>query len=262
MVLGYFGKTPIPPDATIVKIAMDQLGLEPTVEHLDYLEKDPARGVAAAKTLLKAEHLPVNNENIFIVATCAEKGVTFLKGQGTIGVRKRSKGGPAMRVPPRLPSPLPPSAAHPPSARSASTATFIASCSTARTHWSTARCMTWKSANPANRHNPRPWCRACRTIQSRRHPVRPAPVAAAPKPPAPTAATKGVGQPLITQLPGLVLRIEKPVGSAVKVGDTVLIIESMKMDNAIVSSVSGTIAEVHVKQGDQVQAGQELALIR
>ena len=95
-------------------------------------------------------------------------------------------------------------------------------------------------------------------------PVRaaPAPVAAAPKPAAPTAATKGVGQPLITQLPGLVLRIEKPVGSAVKVGDTVLIIESMKMDNAIVSSVTGTIAEVHVKQGDQVQAGQELALIR
>jgi biotin carboxyl carrier protein len=34
------------------------------------------------------------------------------------------------------------------------------------------------------------------------------------------------------------------------------------MDNAIVSSVAGTIAEVHVKQGDQVQAGQELALIR
>jgi biotin carboxyl carrier protein len=74
--------------------------------------------------------------------------------------------------------------------------------------------------------------------------------------------TSEVGQPLITQLPGLVLRIEKPVGSVIKVGETVLVIESMKMDNAIVSSVNGTIAEIFVKQGDQVQAGQELAMIR
>jgi biotin carboxyl carrier protein len=67
---------------------------------------------------------------------------------------------------------------------------------------------------------------------------------------------------VITQLPGLVLRIEKQVGMPVKVGDTVLVIESMKMENAIVSSVTGTIAEIRVKQGDQVQAGQELAVIR
>ena len=71
-----------------------------------------------------------------------------------------------------------------------------------------------------------------------------------------------VGQPLTTQLPGLVLRIEKQVGTAVKVGETVLVIESMKMDNAIVSSVNGTVAEIYVKQGDQVQAGQEMAMIR
>jgi biotin carboxyl carrier protein len=70
------------------------------------------------------------------------------------------------------------------------------------------------------------------------------------------------GQPLVTQLPGLVLRIEKQVGSHVKVGETVVVIESMKMDNAIVSSVNGTIAAIYVKQGDQVQADQELALIR
>jgi biotin carboxyl carrier protein len=36
----------------------------------------------------------------------------------------------------------------------------------------------------------------------------------------------------------------------------------MKMDNAIVSSANGTIAAIYVKQGDQVQADQEMALIR
>ncbi len=67
---------------------------------------------------------------------------------------------------------------------------------------------------------------------------------------------------MITQLPGLVLRIEKNPGSQVKTGETVLVIESMKMENAIVSPVDGTVAEIQVKQGDQVQAGQSLAIVR
>lgn len=58
------------------------------------------------------------------------------------------------------------------------------------------------------------------------------------------------------------LRIEKTVGAHVRTGDTILVIESMKMENAIVASVDGTMAEIRVKQGDQVQAGQELAMIR
>jgi biotin carboxyl carrier protein len=48
----------------------------------------------------------------------------------------------------------------------------------------------------------------------------------------------------------------------VKAGDTVLVIESMKMENAIVSPVEGTVAEIQVKQGDQVQSGQSLAMVR
>ena len=51
-------------------------------------------------------------------------------------------------------------------------------------------------------------------------------------------------------------------GLDVKVGETVVVIESMKMDNNMVSAVNGTIAEIYVKLGDQVQAGQELAMIR
>jgi len=85
---------------------------------------------------------------------------------------------------------------------------------------------------------------------------------AAPEHHAQPQAPGGVGQPLATQLPGLVLRIEKPAGSPVKNGDTVLVIESMKMENAIVSPVDGSIAEIHVKQGDRVEAGQVLAMVR
>ncbi len=75
-------------------------------------------------------------------------------------------------------------------------------------------------------------------------------------------ATSDVGQPIITQLPGLVLRIEKQPGTPVKTGETIMVVESMKMENTMNSPVDGTVAEIHVKQGEQVQAGQVLAMIR
>ncbi|HLP76492.1 MAG TPA: acetyl-CoA carboxylase biotin carboxyl carrier protein subunit, partial [Candidatus Paceibacterota bacterium] len=85
---------------------------------------------------------------------------------------------------------------------------------------------------------------------------------AAAEAPAEPKAGGGVGQPLATQLPGLVLRVEKAPGTHVKTGDVILVIESMKMENAIVTPVDGTVADVQVKQGDQVQAGQVLAMIK
>ncbi len=92
MVLGYFGKTPVPPDPAIVAIAQEQLKLEPTTESpLAINDRNPEKGIAASKKMLQNEGLPVTDENIFIIASCAEKGVAFLKGQGTIGVRKEAK---------------------------------------------------------------------------------------------------------------------------------------------------------------------------
>jgi pyruvate carboxylase subunit B len=92
MVLGYFGKTPVDPDPAIVAIAKEQLGLEPTTESpLTINDRNPQKGIAACKKVLQEEGLPVTDENIFIIASCAEKGVAFLKGQGTIGVRKETK---------------------------------------------------------------------------------------------------------------------------------------------------------------------------
>jgi pyruvate carboxylase subunit B len=92
MVLGYFGKTPVTPDAEIVKIAQEQLGLEPTTEKVvDINDKDESLGVEAAKKMLKEENLDITDENIFIAAACQEKGIHFLKGEAEVNVRKVEK---------------------------------------------------------------------------------------------------------------------------------------------------------------------------
>ena len=89
MVLGYFGKTPAAPDPEVVKIAAGQLGLQPTSEMvIDINERDPKKGMAAARKMLEEAGLPASDENIFIAAACGEKGITFLKGEGKVSVRK------------------------------------------------------------------------------------------------------------------------------------------------------------------------------
>ncbi len=92
MVLGYFGKTPVPPDPEVVKIASNQLGLDPTDQPpLERNDADPEKGRGAAKKLLDAEGIEATDEHIFIVATCGDKGMDFLKGDAEIGVRKIEK---------------------------------------------------------------------------------------------------------------------------------------------------------------------------
>lgn len=96
MVLGYFGKTPVPADPEIVKLAAEQLGLEPTEKKvLEINDSDPKKGIGPAKDLLDAAGLEHTDENVFIAATCKEKGITFLKGEAKTGVRKIDKSKPA-----------------------------------------------------------------------------------------------------------------------------------------------------------------------
>jgi pyruvate carboxylase subunit B len=91
MVLGYFGKTPIDPDPEIVEIAAEQMGLEPTTELvIDINDRDETKGVESAKRRLEGAGLPITDENIFISATCKDKGIVFLKGEAKVGVRKNS----------------------------------------------------------------------------------------------------------------------------------------------------------------------------
>lgn len=91
MVLGYFGKTPCEPDAEVVRISSEQLNLQPTTEKVvDLNDKDTTKGIVQATKRLEDAGLPVNDENIFISATCKEKGIIFLQGKASVGVRKCS----------------------------------------------------------------------------------------------------------------------------------------------------------------------------
>jgi pyruvate carboxylase subunit B len=92
MVLGYFGKTPVEPDPEIVKIASEKLGLEPTTEKaIDLADKDEKKSVAYWTKRLEDEGIETSEENIFIAAACDEKGITFLKGEAEVNVRKISE---------------------------------------------------------------------------------------------------------------------------------------------------------------------------
>ena len=89
MVLGYFGKTPCEPDSEVVKIASEQLHLEPTTKTpLQINDENPNVGVEASKKRLVDNNIEVNDENIFISAACEDKGILFLEGKAHIGVRK------------------------------------------------------------------------------------------------------------------------------------------------------------------------------
>ena len=92
MVLGYFGKTPVAPDAEIVKLAAAQMEMEPTTEHaIDIADKDEKKSIAFWTKRLEDEGIETTEENIFIAAACDEKGIKFLKGEGEVNVRKLSE---------------------------------------------------------------------------------------------------------------------------------------------------------------------------
>lgn len=90
----------------------------------------------------------------------------------------------------------------------------------------------------------------------------PAPAAApAPAPaPAPVAAAPAGGANVTAPMPGTVLNVVAPVGTAVKAGDVILILEAMKMENDIVAPCDGTVASVAAK-GTSVNTDDVLATL-
>ncbi|NPA60203.1 MAG: biotin attachment protein [Epsilonproteobacteria bacterium] len=92
MVLGYFGKTPVAPDPEVVKIASEKLNLLPTTEKaLDLADADPSKTLQNWIDRLKEEDIEITEENIFIAAACQDKGISFLKGEGELNIRKISE---------------------------------------------------------------------------------------------------------------------------------------------------------------------------
>lgn len=91
-------------------------------------------------------------------------------------------------------------------------------------------------------------------------PVAAAPAAAAPAAAAP-AASLGAGKAVVAPLPGTVLQIKAAVGQAVKAGETVVIIEAMKMENEVVAPSDGKITSIVCQKGAAVQANDPLFTI-
>ncbi|NNK75803.1 MAG: acetyl-CoA carboxylase biotin carboxyl carrier protein subunit [Maribacter sp.] len=57
---------------------------------------------------------------------------------------------------------------------------------------------------------------------------------------------------IVAPIPGVVLSLDAAVGDVIKIGDRLLVLEAMKMENNIVSEKAGTITAVNVKVGQQV----------
>ena len=62
-------------------------------------------------------------------------------------------------------------------------------------------------------------------------------------------------------MPGTVLAVKAPVGTAVKAGDVVVVLEAMKMENDIVAPADGTVKQVLVSKGSTVNTDDVLAVL-
>ena len=98
----------------------------------------------------------------------------------------------------------------------------------------------------------------------------PAPAVSAPSPapsapaakPSPAAPAPAVdGSAIHAPMPGMIVRFDKNVGDAVSKGETIVVLEAMKMENALASPVDGTIKSINFKSGDSVPKGAVLCVI-
>ena len=80
------------------------------------------------------------------------------------------------------------------------------------------------------------------------------------KPKAPAAAA-GPGTAVKSPLPGTIMSINVNVGDAVKAGDTVCVLEAMKMENDIHCATSGTVKQILVGVGDAILEGTDIMII-
>ena len=222
MLLGYFGKTPCEPDPELVKWAQEKVGMEPTTEKVvDINEKDPEKGIEAAKKRLEEAGLPTTDENIFISAACkdgnVDKGIEFLLGKGKVSVNKTANKEAA------------------PAAQASSTGEYTV------------------KVNGKNYAVKLEGDKA--TVNGKSYDVN---VKAGIET---KAASSGGGEEVKAGLPGNVLRIEVSEGDEVAEGDVLLVVEAMKMETEIKSPKAGTVQSILVAQGDKVVSGQALVTL-
>ena len=228
MVLGYFGKTPVEPDAEIMRIASEQLKLAPTTRNpLDLNDENPAKGRNAALAALEANKLDNSDENIFIVATCGEKGIAFLKGEGRIGVRKGHKPVPEAKSP--------------------------AASSKMVVHVHGKEYTVELGSGQA-------------TINGKSVPysigAAPQEKTVAPQTAAATESSAEHFYEVHSKLPGTVIKFLVKPGDTVKATTPILVLEAMKMEIAVMAEHDGLLASFEVARNGQVQTSGIIAIIK
>ena len=88
-----------------------------------------------------------------------------------------------------------------------------------------------------------------------------APVAAPAAAPAPVAAPAGAGEAVAAPMPDTILKVNVAAGQAVKAGDTLCVLEAMKMENEIKAPKAGTVSAVAVQKGASVNTGDALVYL-
>jgi pyruvate carboxylase subunit B len=264
MVLGYFGKTPVPPDPEIVSLAARQLGLEPTTRSpREINDEDPAKGAEAAKRMLAEADVPITDENIFIAATCREKGIAFLRGEAKLNIRKvipKEKretialdrtgppaGGPAVPGGPAAPGGPQREITYRVTVDDR-TYTILIDGDTATIDGTTYGIEVRDEGvarGAAGSGSGRSAVRRKRSARAQ-HAVHAHHIA-------------HEGEIAITApMPGAIIRINVKPGDEVSGGDVLLALEAMKMETEITAPVSSTVSSIEVSPHDTVSAGQTL----
>ncbi len=218
MVLGYFGRTPAPPNPEIVKLASEQLGKPVFTDNpLDILEA----GIPKATKVLHDNNLPVTDENIFIIASCEQKGLDYLQGKAKVNVRKITDEEPAQDK--KKAKPATPAPQRPAGPRSYSIVV------NSRPYDVT---VTEKGE-----------LTAFKAVPPQEEPAEQA------------------GEPVEAPTPGNVIKILVEIDQPVKTGQPLLVLEAMKMESEVQAPSSGKVLDIHVQSGDMVQAGDMLLTI-
>lgn len=223
MVLGYFGKTPVTPSADIVELAAKQLNLEPTTAPaIDIADKDETKSIAYTKALLEKEGIEVTEENIFIAAACKEKGIAYLKGEGKVMVRKNSD-------------------TIKPATKSGSNQFSV----TVNGHNYNVEVADGfdnfkvKSITPAKPSQSTETKEEVKAVSS-----------------------TGASNEITATMSAGVFKILVNIGDSVKAGQTVVILEAMKMEIPIEAGCDGEVEEILISQGQTVEDGQLLVKLK
>ena len=232
-VLGYFGKTPLPPDPEVVKKASEQLNLPPFDG--DPLEAAP-KNIEVAKKALEERNLPVNDKNIFLVLAAMvpgkkmelNEGFRFLTGKAKIDIPLKKK----EEKPAEKPAPA---AAQAQAVITAPVTSRIVveENGKRRTFNVTVEPVTAQSTNPQQ-------------------------AAAA-------LSTETVGEKAIySTFAGSVEVVDILVkeGDTVREGQVVAQVEAMKAQHDIKSSLEGTVVKINVEIGDEVDSSHPLIFLK